>query len=161
MDALWPNLAPQAAAANLRKAVHFARRTLGSESAIGTKAEMIALWPEEAVLVDATRFENAARAALAANDRAAATHAATLYEGELLPDDRYASWASEPRERAHPSCCTPVVPARCGASSNRSSVRSDSRELSWASSRTATRGTPAPRPNQWTRPLDPRRILRR
>jgi len=31
MDALWPELAPDAAAANLRKALHHARRTLGSE----------------------------------------------------------------------------------------------------------------------------------
>jgi DNA-binding SARP family transcriptional activator len=99
MDALWPNLPPQAAAANLRKALHFARRTLGSEAAIVTRTEMITLWPGKDVLVDATHFENAARAALAANDRAAATRAAALYGGELLPEDRYASWASEPRAR--------------------------------------------------------------
>jgi DNA-binding SARP family transcriptional activator len=28
MDVLWPDLAPEAAAANLRKAVHFARQAL-------------------------------------------------------------------------------------------------------------------------------------
>ena len=30
MEALWPELEPEAAAANLRKAVHFARRAIGS-----------------------------------------------------------------------------------------------------------------------------------
>jgi DNA-binding SARP family transcriptional activator len=99
MDALWPDLPPHAAAANLRKAVHFARRTLGSEDAIITGPEMLALWPGEDVLVDASRFERAASAALAANDRAAAAHAAALYGGELLPEDRYAPWSNEPRER--------------------------------------------------------------
>jgi tetratricopeptide (TPR) repeat protein len=51
------------------------------------------------VLVDAVRFESSARAALERNDRAGAARAAALYTGELLPEDRYASWADEPRER--------------------------------------------------------------
>src|SRR5437667_8477027 len=33
MDALWPELEPDAAAANLRKAVHYARRALDGEGA--------------------------------------------------------------------------------------------------------------------------------
>jgi hypothetical protein len=48
MDALWPDLDPKAAAANLRKAVHFARRAFGSDQAIGGDREMISLWPEGA-----------------------------------------------------------------------------------------------------------------
>src|SRR5919202_264318 len=56
MDALWPELAPDAAGRNLRKAVHYARRTLGTRDVI-------------------------------------------KLDGELLPDDPYAEWTQEPRER--------------------------------------------------------------
>lgn len=99
MDALWPRLPPEAAAANLRKAVHFARRAIGSDHAVVTGSGMVELWPGGGISVDATRFEDKARAALRSHDRAAAAEAATLYRGELLPEDRYASWADQPRER--------------------------------------------------------------
>src|SRR6516165_5403046 len=45
MEALWPDLAPDAAAANLRKAIHFARRTLDNHDVIGGDTEVIALAP--------------------------------------------------------------------------------------------------------------------
>ncbi len=99
MDALWPELAPDAAAANLRKAVHFARRALGSEDSIATATEMVELNPGGGVTVDTARFETAARSALGSVDPVAATEAAALYTGELLPEDRYSIWADEPRER--------------------------------------------------------------
>jgi DNA-binding SARP family transcriptional activator len=99
LEALWFHLAPAAAAANLRKAVHYARRALGSEAAIVSSLEMVELWPDGRVTVDAVRFERVARAALRANDPVAIAHAAALYEGELLPEDRYAPWAEEPRAR--------------------------------------------------------------
>ena len=99
MDALWPELPPEAAAGNLRKAVHFARRALGSGGSIMTATEMLELHPEGGISVDAARFEMAARAALGSSDPAAAAEAAALYVGELLPEDRYSSWADEPRER--------------------------------------------------------------
>lgn len=99
MEALWHHLAPEAASANLRKAIYFARRTLGSGHAIAYSAEHVELWPHEGVRVDAVRFEDAARAALENDDPAAAVRAAYLYAGELLPEDRYADWADEPRER--------------------------------------------------------------
>jgi DNA-binding SARP family transcriptional activator len=99
IDALWPELAPAAAAANLRKALHFARRALGAEGAIGITDGMLALFPETEVEVDAARFEAIARRALGAGDRAACAEAAAAYPGELLPGDRYEAWTAEPRER--------------------------------------------------------------
>lgn len=91
MDLLWPDLAPDAAAGNLRKAVHFARAALGSAAAIGRSGEMLELCPEGHVHVDAVGFEAAARAGNVG--------ALDTYQGELLPEDRYAPWAEEPRER--------------------------------------------------------------
>jgi len=91
IDLLWPDLTPEAAAGNLRKAVHFARAALGDADAIGRNGAMLELCPGGQVLVDALAFEAAARAG-----RQGALGA---YQGDLLPDDRYALWAEEPRER--------------------------------------------------------------
>jgi DNA-binding SARP family transcriptional activator len=88
---LWPDLAPDAAAANLRKAVHFARASLGAASAITRSGGMLELCPAGQVVVDALDFEAAVRAGQIG--------ALDAYQGELLPEDRYASWAEEPRER--------------------------------------------------------------
>ena len=90
-DLLWPDLAPDAAAGNLRKAVHFARAALGTASAIGRDGAMLELCPGEPITVDALAFEAAARAGQPG--------ALDAYRGHLLPEDRYASWAEEPRER--------------------------------------------------------------
>jgi len=91
MDLLWPDLAPDAAAGNLRKAVHFARAALGAAQAITRSGAMLELCPGEPVAVDALAFEAAARAG-----RVGALDA---YQGDLLPEDRYAPWAEEPRDR--------------------------------------------------------------
>jgi DNA-binding SARP family transcriptional activator len=99
IEQLWPEIPADRGAANLRKAVHFARRALGSEQTIDTRANTVGLWPSASVVVDAARFEATARAALATDDPRIGAEAAELYSGELLPDDRYASWADAPRER--------------------------------------------------------------
>ena len=99
METLWPDLAVEAAAANLRKATHFARRALGWEGSIGSDAEMLTLFPGAAVHVDVERFEDAAGEALRQADERACATAAELYRGELLPEDRFAPWTEEPRER--------------------------------------------------------------
>jgi DNA-binding SARP family transcriptional activator len=91
MDLLWPDLAPDAAAGNLRKAVHFARAALGAAPAIGRTGGMLELCPGGQVSVDALAFAAAARAGQ--------VNALDGYQGELLPEDRYASWAEEPRQR--------------------------------------------------------------
>jgi DNA-binding SARP family transcriptional activator len=96
MDALWPQLAPEAAAANLRKAVHFARRALGSDDAIEATGSELALLPGGEIHVDVARFEEAADHA---DGSAEAAEAAELYPGDLLPADLYESWTEEPRAR--------------------------------------------------------------
>jgi DNA-binding SARP family transcriptional activator len=99
IEHLWPELPADRGAANLRKAVHFARRALGSEQAIDTRADTVALWPSATIAIDASHFEATARAALATGEARIAAAAAGLYSGDLLPDDRYASWTEAPRER--------------------------------------------------------------
>ncbi len=96
MDALWPEMDPEPGAANLRKAIHYARRALGSEQAITGEAGMVALWPGAEVSVDADAFEAAAVGASSRDEFAAA---AGRYAGDLLPEDRYAPWTEAPRER--------------------------------------------------------------
>jgi len=91
MDVLWPGLTPEAAAANLRKAVHFARAALDTATAITRDGAMLELCPGGQVFVDALAFEAAARAGQPG--------ALDAYQGDLLPGDRYAPWAEEPRER--------------------------------------------------------------
>ena len=96
-DALWPDLPRESAAANLRKAVYFARRALGTGDAIEVDADMVLLWPNGALMVDSERFEIAARDA--GRDVGAITAAAELFGGDLLPEDRFAEWTEPHRER--------------------------------------------------------------
>jgi DNA-binding SARP family transcriptional activator len=98
MAALWPALGTPAAGANLRKALHFARRAMGSDEAIASSSELV-LWPDGHLEVDVDRFDEAAESALAMGEATAAASAAELYAGELLPNDRYEPWTEEPRER--------------------------------------------------------------
>jgi DNA-binding SARP family transcriptional activator len=90
MDALWPSLDADAAAGNLRKAIHFARQAVGAEH-IRAYGELIAL---EAVglWIDVHAFE----VAVAAGHR---SDALALYRGDLLPEDRFEPWTEDPRER--------------------------------------------------------------
>jgi DNA-binding SARP family transcriptional activator len=97
MELLWPDLDPAAASANLRKALHYARQALGSPASIADRAGgLMELFPA-GVAVDAEVFEKTARTALA--DGAGYHAAAERYPGDLLPEDRYASWAEQPRDR--------------------------------------------------------------
>lgn len=97
IEALWPEASPDAGGANVRKAVHFARRALGGDQAIGVEGGAIDLWPHGDVVSDVDRFEDAARRALASGDGDALASAAELYGGELLPQDRSDAWADPPR----------------------------------------------------------------
>jgi predicted ATPase/DNA-binding SARP family transcriptional activator len=101
---LWPGLDPAAAANNLHQALHAARRALApdrspSAGALCLRDDIVILWPDGDLIVDADVFAAAAQRALrsgAAEDYAAALK---LYAGELLPEDRYADWAAPHRER--------------------------------------------------------------
>lgn len=98
-DLLWPDLGAQAAASNLRKAMHFARAALGSSDAVQAHGDLLVLLPDAEVSIDAERFEAGGRAALASS--AGAAEVLALYRGDLLPDDRFAAWAEDPRDRLH------------------------------------------------------------
>ena len=102
MEALWPELKRDAAAANLRKAIHFARQTLGSIDAISGERDLVSLWPRAALRVDLHEFTAAAEEALATGEGVDA--AARLFTGDVLPEDRYAEWSEPHRERARERC---------------------------------------------------------
>jgi DNA-binding SARP family transcriptional activator len=99
IDALWPQLGPEAGAANLHKAAHYARRALGSREAVVLRGEQVALWPDAAIEVDALRFEADAERALQSGDPDVCAALAETYGGELLPEDRYADWVADVRDR--------------------------------------------------------------
>jgi DNA-binding SARP family transcriptional activator len=101
MDLFWPKLDPDAAANNLRYALHVARRTLDSASATAASRYLrfqdgvLALYPSGPLWVDVVTFEEAAAAASGSRDPVAYEEAAELYAGELLPQDRYEAWVED------------------------------------------------------------------
>ena len=103
MDRLWPELDPGAAAANLRKAVHEARRGLNAEEGalmITSVGDLLSL-PTEGVWVDVDAFRTAVDRARRTSDPDDYARAIELYREGLLPDDRYEEWAIEPRDELH------------------------------------------------------------
>ena len=109
IDLLWPDLEPVPAANNLRKVVHFARRTLEASSFEQTKRpssprylhleeELIVLRPTGPLWIDVEAFEAAAATARRTQEMHAYYAAIELYAGDLLPEDRYEEWAVRRRE---------------------------------------------------------------
>jgi len=90
METLWPELAPEAAAANLRKVVHFARQAMAPEH-LRMRGELLRLEAPR-LWVDVEAFEAAADAGDVAT-------AIQLYAGDLLPEDRFEPWTQERREQ--------------------------------------------------------------
>jgi DNA-binding SARP family transcriptional activator len=101
IDALWPDLTLERAAPRLHKAAHYARRELSSDDAVVLRGDSVALFPSAVVRVDLVAFEQAAETAMRSGDADDVAGALDLYAGELLPDDVYEPWSSQPRERAH------------------------------------------------------------
>jgi predicted ATPase/DNA-binding SARP family transcriptional activator/DNA-binding CsgD family transcriptional regulator len=103
LDLLWPSLGRQAAANNLRQAMHVARRIFDPDPEVGTRyldsqGELLALCPRVPLWVDVGAFEEAAKAARRSGEPAAYRSALDLYPGELLPADRYEEWAEIRRQ---------------------------------------------------------------
>jgi DNA-binding SARP family transcriptional activator len=98
IDLVWPQDTIAEAVPKLHKAAHFARRAIGVPDAVVLRGDQVLLYPGGRVTVDAARFEELARRALAAGDAAAAGEALALYGGELLPADRYEDWAEARRD---------------------------------------------------------------
>jgi predicted ATPase/DNA-binding SARP family transcriptional activator len=102
-EALWPGFLPAAAANNLYRALHFARRAIDPAAAarahyLSLHDEVVALGPAGALWIDAEAFEAAAAAAHGRQDPLALRAALDLYAGDLLPDDRFADWTERQRE---------------------------------------------------------------
>jgi len=101
---LWPGLDPAAAANNLHQALHAARRALASDrspsaDALRLRDDIVILWPDGDLIVDAEVFAAAAQRALRSGSVEDYEGALKLYAGELLPEDRYADWAAPHRDR--------------------------------------------------------------
>lgn len=100
LEALWPGADPPSSRKRLRNVLNRLRERAGV--LVVRDGDTLAL--EAGTEVDAALFEQRARTVLAdpacagAADRARA--ALGLYTGELLPDERYEAWATEPRELA-------------------------------------------------------------
>jgi DNA-binding SARP family transcriptional activator len=94
MEVLWPGLGPGAAAANLRKAVHYARRAAGTDGAIASTRDVLSL----PAFVDVDAFRAATAQARRTGDPAAYDAAAELYRDGLLPEDRYEEWTIPHRD---------------------------------------------------------------
>lgn len=99
MDAIWPDLPPDRAGANLRKAAYHARKALGVSDGVSLDGMMVELGKGRRVGTDVVRFEQAVGAALGSGSTEACRSAAALYGGVLLPGDLYASWSTEFRSR--------------------------------------------------------------
>jgi DNA-binding SARP family transcriptional activator len=99
LEALWPHLTPEAGAANLRKAAHHARQTLGRDDTVVLAGGRVSLCPGAEVSTDVERFERAAMAALRRGEPEACAAAAALGTGELLPEALYDEWTQARREQ--------------------------------------------------------------
>lgn len=99
IEALWPQLEPEAGAANLRKAAHHARQALGRHDSLVLHGGEVSLWPHGTVVVDVDAFDQTATAALARRDRGTCEEAAAAYGGDLLPGSPYEAWTEPTRER--------------------------------------------------------------
>jgi DNA-binding SARP family transcriptional activator/tetratricopeptide (TPR) repeat protein len=101
VEQLWPHLGAEAGAANLRKAAHHARRTLGHQEAIVLRSGRVELFPARSVSVDVEDFVRDAQLALRDADADTCAKVAARCPGELLPDAPYESWTQEPRRQVH------------------------------------------------------------
>jgi len=103
LELLWPNSDIDSAANNLYQVLHAARKAIDSAGGEGRAllaldTETLTLCPDGGLWVDVDEFEVAARQALASHARSDYDVALNLYPGDLLPDDRYAEWATGRRE---------------------------------------------------------------
>ena len=64
------------------------------------RGDVVALFPDAELTVDALEFERLARLAAEHEDADLARDALAWYAGELLPADRYEDWAADRRELA-------------------------------------------------------------
>jgi DNA-binding SARP family transcriptional activator len=105
MDALWPELDAEAAANNLHKTLHVARRALEPDLSpprssvyLQLQGDLVVLRPPGPLEIDVECFEAALDSARKTADIAAHEAAVAWYGGDLLPEDRYEEWVAGRRE---------------------------------------------------------------
>lgn len=106
IEALWPALPPERAAAQLQNAASQARRAVREalpEAAAGPwvalTAGSVALSAPGGVRTDLEAFEALAAAALASGERCDLQAASAAFGGSLLPEDPYETWNEDARRR--------------------------------------------------------------
>lgn len=97
IEALWPGSDPGSGMTNVRKVAFHARHALGMPDGIVLEEGIVILAPGYTIATDVNEFREAAHHALALDDPEACRHAASLYRGELLPEDQYADWCAAER----------------------------------------------------------------
>jgi predicted ATPase/DNA-binding SARP family transcriptional activator len=100
---LWPDRAAEAAANNFHQALYVARRALegagaDASSVLPLRDDMLALYPGGSAEIDVDAFEAAAGHARSTRELGDYRAALDLHGGELLPEDRYETWAAARRE---------------------------------------------------------------
>ncbi|MEO7838961.1 MAG: BTAD domain-containing putative transcriptional regulator [Anaerolineales bacterium] len=103
MDLLWPEAEIEAARNNLRQTLHLARQILKSDAnaSLGILIDhngWLCLTSEGETWVDAEVFESTVAECRRSEDTVVCQTALTLYDGELLPEDRYEDWVVARRE---------------------------------------------------------------
>jgi len=98
VDLLRPDATTRAAINNLHQVLHGVRQIIGGKS-IGLRDDVVQLCPAGGLTVDVDRFEQAAAKARSGSDVAALRSALELWTGPLLPEDQYAEWTTQHRER--------------------------------------------------------------
>jgi DNA-binding SARP family transcriptional activator len=102
IEALWPEVAPNAGRNRLRTVLNRLRDAAGD--VVRREGDLLALAPD--VRLDLTQFQQEAREALALGRGEAvaavaiARSAIARYRGDVLPHDLYEEWAGEPRDSA-------------------------------------------------------------
>jgi DNA-binding SARP family transcriptional activator len=105
-ETLWPEMPPDAGRANVRKAVHFARRAMGPDPVIVTNGDLVQLDARRlrldldellAALARIAGGDDSRRSV--APDPGALDTVLELGGRDLLPDDPYEDWLAGPRER--------------------------------------------------------------
>jgi DNA-binding SARP family transcriptional activator len=106
IDAVWPELDEDSAAAKLHKIIYMARRALeprlrsgGDSQFILTRGQQVQLAAPGDVWIDAEGFEASSIRALQSGLAAECEAALSLYRGDLLSEDLYADWCIRRREQ--------------------------------------------------------------
>ena len=130
-EILWPEAEPERSAANLRKAIHFARRgvasVVGDVPVVVDEGDWLRFAPAAQLDVDADRLRTAlteldrgtsgsgASSSLAATASEAIEVVAELGGAELLPEDPYEEWLVSIRERLNERVQASIVRAIAAA----------------------------------------------